>query len=1527
MSGAPYMPNEALAFPNGIDAATGGYALLPQPLEKLAGLIRELPGQREEFPVIDAILQNQRRTGSYAFALPSDLDTRDLAQTGWGVIFPSSGDPSLVQILQPLFDLRRSQAGDLFRLIQPGYNPGENAADFLKRNGVGPGPIDPRRMPYYLLLVGGPEQIPFAFQSQLSRLGYAVGRLAFSDPFEYAQYANSLIQMERGEYLMPRTAAFFDAAPENDPGVKLPGEQLVAPLVSDFDKQFGPQGWKVQDITGEFAVKSNLAGLLGGGRTPAFLFVNAEGLQVSSGVTEQRAIQGALLCNDWPGLGSTYIPQPEHYFAGYDLLPDARVFGLVAFLYASFSMGTPPQDEMQRLVTGQSVSGQPSTAALAQRLLAHPSGSALAVVGLTGRAWGYSFQHPRLAGQTDIYRRVLGSLAAGEPLGSALSWASIYAAQVSAEFQERLGDFKSGSADPADLLSLWVSCQDFLALSLLGDPAVQLRLAGGGRVEGTIDGSVMSNMFAGVEPPGEAPAKAAPPEARQQAPKRGAGPLDEGPAEEEPEEEEEVLRPAVELSEEERQRVQRILAIVQPLSNDQPADKDLLGITDEVHALADALILRQIRPPLAVGILGGWGSGKSSVMRLIHKRIAGRRAERVDRGWAADPGAEPLSAFVGHAYQIAFNAWTYAKSNLWASLMQTIFFELNRQMAKERELADERVRNERPELFDPPGSGALKRAEKGAWAAQLRDALRRGGSDFADIYELHPTSGVNPLWEGLRQRKQEEVEALQKTESAIAEIKARRDELSLKRQQAALQRLERQAQAQALNLLVGTAQAVVKDSGASRDVKGALKNLELEKQRLELQDAPEPPSGKAPSPEGGEPPPAEAPSGTGAAGAGQAGTSPAEDKQAEQGGASLEAQTLELVSALHGFSMTLVRMGYLFGNTGIWGKLVIVALAVLGLTAILLPILRPETLLFKDTLARLAALLPMLLPWARMAANWSGQVNQMLTDYETKVESGRQNLMGRLGEELARRGSLDTQDMQTALLRAGVDAGRQEQELERLAADGNLAALDEQLHRAQLKAEEQRRLAGPAGQYVSLLEFVRSRLDEEIYEKELGLMHRIKRDIDELTDGLTVRDTDIDAIRQAKRELFPRGEARILLYIDDLDRCPPPRVVEVLEAVQLLVSTELFIVVLGLDTRYVTRALEKEYKEILQHSGDPSGLDYIEKIIQLPYRVRPISPQRLDAYIDELARSEIETPPVGMPPGAGEGPQGTPGQTPVQTPAGGEAPPGPTGTVEQPGGTPVEPAGAAEPSQAPPGAPGGTQAGAIPQQNIPSTAAPGAASPSAGASAAAGPPSGDGPRPLRMEMIRLVDDDKLELERCLKQISLTPRSVKRLVNVFKLLKVFWVNTQGADPPLEIKRTVIGLLSLSAAYPEAMVEAFAQLDVRYRTNQRLRVTVGSFLKSMERTFLADEQHEAISWQLDNFRKDVTALMLLKEEPFFKISLRRFGDRSFNLVRSFSFVGDPVFAFEDRSPDGAGSNPSAGQSGTKETPAADRTARSA
>ncbi|MFG1663822.1 P-loop NTPase fold protein [Streptomyces sp. Y7] len=101
---------------------------------------------------------------------------------------------------------------------------------------------------------------------------------------------------------------------------------------------------------------------------------------------------------------------------------------------------------------------------------------------------------------------------------------------------------------------------------------------------------------------------------------------------------------------------------------------------------------------------------------------------------------------------------------------------------------------------------------------------------------------------------------------------------------------------------------------------------------------------------------------------------------------------------------------------------------------------------------------------------------------------------------------------------------------------------------------------------------------------------------------------------------------RIVLYIDDLDRCPPRRVVEMLEAIHLLLAVELFVVVVAVDPRWLLRAIECHYRDLLHRHASPAEVgeqtgavdpnseelwhstpaQYLEKIFQVVLTLPPL---------------------------------------------------------------------------------------------------------------------------------------------------------------------------------------------------------------------------------------------------------------------------------------------------------------------------------
>lgn len=61
---------------------------------------------------------------------------------------------------------------------------------------------------------------------------------------------------------------------------------------------------------------------------------------------------------------------------------------------------------------------------------------------------------------------------------------------------------------------------------------------------------------------------------------------------------------------------------IPPILNDLPTDKDELDFQPYVEALADILLDPNTHTPLVLGVFGSWGSGKTSLMKMLRGRVA-----------------------------------------------------------------------------------------------------------------------------------------------------------------------------------------------------------------------------------------------------------------------------------------------------------------------------------------------------------------------------------------------------------------------------------------------------------------------------------------------------------------------------------------------------------------------------------------------------------------------------------------------------------------------------------------------------------------------------------------------------------------------------------------------------------------------------------------------------------------------------------------------------------------------------------------
>ena len=95
---------------------------------------------------------------------------------------------------------------------------------------------------------------------------------------------------------------------------------------------------------------------------------------------------------------------------------------------------------------------------------------------------------------------------------------------------------------------------------------------------------------------------------------------------------------------------------------------------------------------------------------------------------------------------------------------------------------------------------------------------------------------------------------------------------------------------------------------------------------------------------------------------------------------------------------------------------------------------------------------------------------------------------------------------------------------------------------------------------------------------------------------------------------------RLVVIIDDLDRCIPDRIIENLEAIKLFLNVEGTAFVIGADQRIVRHAIEHRYNSDKQIDSGNSRIvdDYLEKLIQIPYALPKLSEPEVETYISML---------------------------------------------------------------------------------------------------------------------------------------------------------------------------------------------------------------------------------------------------------------------------------------------------------------------
>ena len=130
---------------------------------------------------------------------------------------------------------------------------------------------------------------------------------------------------------------------------------------------------------------------------------------------------------------------------------------------------------------------------------------------------------------------------------------------------------------------------------------------------------------------------------------------------------------------------------------------------------------------------------------------------------------------------------------------------------------------------------------------------------------------------------------------------------------------------------------------------------------------------------------------------------------------------------------------------------------------------------------------------------------------------------------------------------------------------------------------------------------------------QIGFMKEVKTEVEELFSFL----------KEFEKET---GTKLILvLFVDDLDRCMDGRCVNVLEAIQLILSIpgSPVIVFLAVDARIIVSAIESVFNRSLNPENfEVSGWEYLDKIVQLPFSLPLVPPLKVKRFMASAAETK-----------------------------------------------------------------------------------------------------------------------------------------------------------------------------------------------------------------------------------------------------------------------------------------------------------------
>jgi hypothetical protein len=408
------------------------------------------------------------------------LDPGDPRTAGWTILM-NSNDPQRSEIenaLEPLAN-HRSMVND-HELLLYNNEPADEWENWLYDNYYGLN-LEGKKVPQYILIVGGPDQVPFLFQSLLDSVAN-VGRVDFDTMEDLKAYIEKLIRIENADApVVTRDAVLF--AP--DGGVADPTYFSRKYMVKPISKRIKEKiKFRTHTMLGTDATKMNLLEVLDSVK-PAIVYTASHGLGATDESFEfQKRYNGAICCQH---VGPLTL---DALFSADDI-PEDRPFleGAVFFQFACFGYGTPAESDYAHWLDGvpEKYTDADFVAAIPKKLLAHPRGP-VAFIGHLDTAFLHAFVdiedphildrwHTRIApfvSAVDYLLQVQPSGLAMQDMSNKYGTSSLLITNTWDRYKR--GRFEWNEEREARFLDNWITRGDAQNYMIYGDPAARLRV-------------------------------------------------------------------------------------------------------------------------------------------------------------------------------------------------------------------------------------------------------------------------------------------------------------------------------------------------------------------------------------------------------------------------------------------------------------------------------------------------------------------------------------------------------------------------------------------------------------------------------------------------------------------------------------------------------------------------------------------------------------------------------------------------------------------------------------------------------------------------------------------------------------------------------------------------------------------------------------------------------------------------------------------------------------------------------------------